>query len=121
MVALFCGAVGLISIYFAQTPIHVVMSMVGVGIAWASILSMPYAMLMGSLPANKLGYFVGVFNFFIVIPQILAAGILGWVLNTFFHNLSIYALVIGGISFAIAAVLCLRITDEDDPVLLARR
>ena len=121
MVALFCGALGLISIYFAQTPTHVVMSMVGVGIAWASILSMPYAMLMGSLPANKLGYFVGVFNFFIVIPQILAAGILGWVLKTFFQNLSIYALVIGGISFAIAAVLCLLITDEDDPVLLARR
>lgn len=121
MVALFCGAAGLISIYFAQTPTHLLMSMVGVGIAWASILSMPYAMLIGALPAKKLGYFVGVFNFFIVIPQIFAAGLLGWVLKTCFGSSSIYALIIGGICFAIAAVLCFIINDEDDPVLIARR
>ena len=86
--------------------------MVGVGIAWASILSIPYAMLTGSLPANKMGYYMGVFNFFIVIPQIVAASILGFMLTTFFDSEPIYALVVGGISMIVSGFLTLRVNDD---------
>ncbi len=88
--------------------------MIGVGIAWASILSMPYAMLSSILPANKMGYYMGVFNFFIVIPQIIAAGILGFMLKSFFGNISIYALIIGGVSMIVAGVLCLIVQDNEE-------
>jgi maltose/moltooligosaccharide transporter len=78
MLCLVAGGLGLISIYFIQDPKMLLFSMVGVGIAWASILSVPYAMLAGALPANKMGYYMGVFNFFIVIPQVVAGLILGF-------------------------------------------
>ncbi len=113
LIGLLCGAIGLISIFFVSDPNFLLLSMVGVGIAWASILSMPYAILVGSLPSGKMGYFVGVFNLFIVIPQIVAALILGWVLNTFFDNQSNYAFIIGGISMLIAALLCLVVQDKN--------
>ena len=87
--------------------------MIGVGIAWASILSIPYAMLAGSLPADKMGYYMGVFNFFIVIPQIVAGTLLGFMLNNFFNGQSIYILVAGGISMVIAAFLNLAVDDPD--------
>ena len=89
-------------------------SMVGVGIAWASILSMPYAILTGSLPPSKMGYYMGVFNFFIVIPQIVAAALLGLLVGHFFGGEAIYALAIGGGSLLLAAVLTLRVEDRDD-------
>jgi maltose/moltooligosaccharide transporter len=89
-------------------------SMVGVGIAWASILSIPYAMLSGALPSNKMGYYMGVFNFFIVIPQIVAAGILGFILKNFFGNDAIMALIIGGVSMLVAGLLSLLVDDKDD-------
>ncbi len=111
LLALFCGGIGLISIYFISDPNLLLISMVGVGIAWASILSMPYAILAGSLPASKMGYYMGIFNFFIVIPQIVAAGILGFLLKTFFGNLSIYALILGGFSMFLAGLLCLKVDD----------
>lgn len=114
LIALFCGGIGLISIYFINDPNLLLVSMIGVGIAWSSILSMPYAMLSSTLPANKMGYFMGVFNFFIVIPQIVAAGILGFVLKTFFDNVSIYALIIGGVSFFLAGLLCLLVEDKEE-------
>jgi maltose/moltooligosaccharide transporter len=76
--------------------------MVFVGLAWASTLTMPYAILAGALPANKMGFYMGVFNFFIVIPQILAAAILGFFVKNVFNDESIYALLIGGISMVIA-------------------
>jgi maltose/moltooligosaccharide transporter len=88
--------------------------MVGVGIAWASILSIPYAMLSGALPSNKMGYYMGVFNFFIVIPQIVAAGILGFILKNFFGNDAIMALIIGGVSMLVAGLLSLLVDDKDD-------
>lgn len=113
LLALFCGGLGLISIYFITDPNMLLVSMVGVGIAWASILSMPYAMLSGSLPAEKMGYYMGVFNFFIVIPQIVAATILGFLLKTFFGNVSVYALFIGGFSFFLAGLLCLMVEDRE--------
>jgi maltose/moltooligosaccharide transporter len=113
LLALVCGGIGLISIYFISDPSLLLVSMIGVGIAWASILSMPYAMLSSILPANKMGYYMGVFNFFIVIPQIVAAGILGFLLKTFFGNISIYALIIGGVSMVIAGFLCLIVDDNE--------
>ncbi|WP_294825086.1 MFS transporter [uncultured Flavobacterium sp.] len=87
-------------------------SMIGVGIAWASILSIPFAMLSGSLPASKMGYYMGVFNFFVVIPQLLAASILGFLISTFFGNQPIYALIIGGVSMVIAGVIALLVNDN---------
>lgn len=113
LLALLMGSIGFISIYFISAPGQLLFSMVGIGIAWASILSMPYAMLSSVLPAGKMGYYMGVFNFFIVIPQIVAAGILGFLLKSFFGNASIYALIIGGISMAIAALLCLFVEDNE--------
>ena len=113
MICLLCGAVGMCSMYFVSSPNMLLLSMVGIGIAWASILSMPYAILVGSLPADKMGYFVGVFNFFIVIPQIVAALILGYILQNFFGSQSNYAFVIGGISMVLAAFCCLFVQDED--------
>ncbi len=113
LLALVCGGIGLISIYFISNPNMLLLPMVGVGIAWASILSMPYAMLSSILPANKMGYYMGVFNFFIVIPQIVAAGILGFLLKSFFGNVSIYALLIGGASMFLAALLCLMVDDKE--------
>ena len=113
LLALVLGGVGLISINFITDPNMLLVSMIGVGIAWASILSMPYAMLSSILPANKMGYYMGVFNFFIVIPQIVAAGILGFLLKSFFRNDSIYALIIGGVSMFLAALLCLIVQDNE--------
>ena len=91
--------------------------MIGIGISWASILSIPYALLSGSLPPEKMGYYMGVFNFFIVIPQIIAGTILGFMLNNFFNGQPIYILVAGGISMIIAGLLCLRVDDKDEVVI----
>ena len=114
IVCLLCGAAGLLSILLIQDPRLLLGSMIGVGIAWASILSMPYAILTGSLPPSKMGYYMGVFNFFIVIPQIVAAAILGFVIGRFFGGEAIWALAIGGASYVIAALLTLRVEDRDD-------
>jgi maltose/moltooligosaccharide transporter len=111
---LVCGAAGLLSILLLTDPTWLLASMVGVGIAWASILSMPYAILTGALPPSKMGYYMGVFNFFIVIPQIIGASLLGFVIGRFFGGQAIYALVIGGASFILAAVLTLFVRDADD-------
>lgn len=113
LLCLFAGGIGLISIFYITNPDMLVIPMIGVGIAWASILSMPYAMLAGALPANKMGYYMGVFNFFIVIPQIVAAGILGFLLNSFFGNESIYALIIGGVAMFLAGLLTLLVKDTE--------
>jgi maltose/moltooligosaccharide transporter len=113
-ICLVCGALGLLSIFFLTDPKYLLGSMVGVGIAWASILSMPYAILTGSLPPSKMGYYMGVFNFFIVIPQIVAAAILGRIVGRLFGGEAIYALLIGGASLVLAAILTLRVEDRDD-------
>ena len=110
--ALVLGGLGLISIYFFTSKTGLLISMVGVGIAWASILSIPYAMLSGSLPSSKMGYYMGVFNFFIVIPQIVAATILGFMVNEFFDNQPVYAIVAGGIAMILAGVLTLRVSTK---------
>lgn len=110
MLALIAGGLGLISIYFLSDKVGLLLAMIGVGIAWASILSIPYAMLSGSLPSNKMGYYMGVFNFFIVIPQIVAGTILGFLVNTFFNNEPVNALIVGGISMILAGLLTLTVS-----------
>lgn len=119
MLSLVIGGIGLISFYFIQDPKFLIASMLGVGLAWASILSMPYAILAGSLPQKKMGVYMGIFNFFIVIPQITAASILGWFVKNLFADEAIYALVLGGISMIIAGILTMRVQDVDDPNLKA--
>ena len=114
MLCLMAGGLGLISIYFIQDPKLLLLSMVGVGVAWASILSVPYAMLAGALPSNKMGYYMGVFNFFIVIPQVVAGLILGFFTTHFFHGESVLTLVLGGVSMMISGLLTLRVNDADD-------
>ncbi len=112
MLCLTLGGIGLISIYFIEDPVWINLSMVGVGFAWSSILSIPYAILSGSLPSDKMGYYMGVFNFFIVIPQLVAAALLGSMIGYFFNKESIFALIIGGISMILAGVLTLRVQDS---------
>lgn len=110
-IALVVGGVGLASILILNNPQHMIFSMIGIGLAWASILAMPYAILTGSLPSHKMGVYMGIFNFFIVIPQILAATILGFMVKSLFGGDSIYALLTGGISMVVAAVLILFVKD----------
>lgn len=111
LLALTLGGLGLISIYFAGDRTHLILAMTGVGIAWASILSVPYTLLSNSLPAAKMGYYMGVFNFFIVIPQIVAGTILGFILKNFFNSEPVYALIIGGVSMILAGVLTLFVKE----------
>ena len=105
MLCLIIGGLGLISIYFIRDKNLLLLPMIGVGLAWASTLTMPYAILARSLPANKMGFYMGVFNFFIVIPQIVAAAILGFFVKEIFNSEAIFALVTGGISMVIAGLL----------------
>jgi len=118
-ICLVLGALGLLSIFVISEPRYLLASFVGVGIAWASILAMPYAILTGSLPPSKLGYYMGVFNFFIVIPQITAAALLGFFVRRFFGGEAICALMVGGASLIIAAALTLRVRDQDDAATAA--
>ena len=112
-ISLIFGGLGLISMMFFKDPIWLIVPMIGVGIAWASILSMPYAILTGSLPSKKMGIYMGIFNYFIVLPQILAATILGFVVKSIFNDQAIYALVVGGVSLLIGAVMVLFVEDKN--------
>lgn len=114
MIALIIGGTGLASIYFLTDPQNMIFSMIGIGLAWASILALPYAILTGSLPQNKMGVYMGIFNFFIVIPQILAATVLGFLVKEVFDEQSIYALLTGGGSMILAAILVLFVNDVSD-------
>ena len=111
MIALVIGGLGLASIYYLATPQQMIFSMIGVGLGWASILALPYAILTGSLPQHKMGVYMGIFNFFIVIPQILAATILGFLVKDVFNEQSIYALLTGGAAMIVAAILVLFVKD----------
>jgi maltose/moltooligosaccharide transporter len=117
LIALCCGGAGLISFYFISDASWLYLSMVGVGVAWASILSIPYAMLSGALPPEKMGYYMGIFNFFIVIPQILAATVLGLMLKHMFGGESIFILVTGGVSMIVAGFCSLLVKDEQSVVI----
>jgi maltose/moltooligosaccharide transporter len=115
---LICGALGLLSVYFISTPWMLVASMVGVGIAWASILSMPYAILSGALPAARMGVYMGIFNFFIVIPEITQALTFGPLIRGIFGannpNSPLYVVLAGGCFMLLAALLVLRVWDVAD-------
>ena len=138
MLCLVAGGIGLISIYFIgnipaeQTvSLHLfgdhtfrvielvlLIPMLGIGIAWSSILSVPYAMLAGALPSNKMGYYMGVFNFFIVLPQMVAGVTLGFFTKHVFNGASIFTLVLGGASMILAGLITLWVNDADDVQLL---
>jgi maltose/moltooligosaccharide transporter len=109
LINLWLGAAGLLSFLVIRDPRWLLLSMAGVGFAWASILSLPYVLLAGSVPSRKMGVYMGIFNFFIVIPQLVIASVLGVLLHTFFGGQPIYALVIGGASFLLAGALSLRV------------
>jgi maltose/moltooligosaccharide transporter len=105
------GGIGLLSMLAIRDPQWLLLSMVGVGFAWASILSLPYALLSDSVPAEKMGVFMGIFNFFIVIPQLVAASLLGFLLKTFLGGEPIQALAIGGVCLVIAGLCTLRVAE----------
>jgi len=113
-ISLVAGGLGLISIYFIQDPNWLIVSMVGVGMAWASILAMPYAILAGSIPAGKMGIYMGIFNFFIVIPQIVNGVIGGTIVKRFYDSHAIYAIVLAGILMFLAAAATMLVEDRDD-------
>ncbi|MEW9625356.1 MFS transporter [Rhodanobacter geophilus] len=111
LINLWLGGLGLLSFLFIRDPHWLVASMVGVGFAWASILSLPYAMLSDNLPAAKMGIYMGIFNFFIVIPQLMAASVLGVLLKWFFHDQPVWALALGGASLLLAGLCTLRVQE----------
>ena len=111
---LVAGGLGLISVAFIHNKYVLLLTMVGVGIAWASTLAMPYSVLAGSLPKEKTGVYMGIFNFFIVTPEIVASLFFGWVMNHLLGNNRLTAVVAGGCFMLIAAVLMLRVFDPGE-------
>ncbi len=112
-ISLIAGGIGLISIYFISNPYILIFSMIGVGIAWASILAMPYAILAGSIPAGKMGIYMGVFNFFIVAPQIINGIIGGPIVKRLYDSHAIYAILVAGIFMFLAAISVMFVKDDD--------
>ena len=108
------GAVGLISVAFIKNKYLLYGSMTGVGIAWASILSMPYAMLSGVLPRDKVGIYMGIFNFFIVLPEIIAAFCYPWLMKHVLGNNMLSAVLSGGVLMIIAAVICYTVIKDNE-------
>ncbi|MGN6540348.1 MAG: MFS transporter [Ginsengibacter sp.] len=116
MLCLIIGGVGLFALVFIKSPNILLLPMIAVGIAWASTLTMPYAILAGALPPAKMGFYMGVFNFFIVIPQLVASFVMGFVIKDLFHEQAIYALVIGGVCMAIGGIFNLIVVDKDEKI-----
>ena len=114
--SLVAGGLGLISIYFIHDPNLLILSMIGVGIAWASILAMPYAILAGAIPTHKMGIYMGVFNFFITLPQIVNGVVGGPIVKYFYGSQAIFAIVMAGLFFFVAA-FCVRFVDDKDDVV----
>jgi maltose/moltooligosaccharide transporter len=111
-VCLAIGGLSLASLFFIHDKQALMLPMVGVGLAWASILTMPYAILAGALPANRMGYYMGLFNFFVVIPQIVSGLVLGFATTHLFGGHAVRTLVLGGCCMLLAAVLTLFVTDK---------
>jgi maltose/moltooligosaccharide transporter len=111
LINVWIGGAALLSFLVIRNPYWLLVSMVGVGIAWASILSLPYVLLSDSVPARKMGLYMGLFNFFIVIPQLVAASVLGLLLRWLFGGAPIYALALGGVSLFIAGALVMRVPE----------
>ena len=114
--SLVCGGIGLLSAYFIEDKNLWLLTMLGVGIAWASILSMPYAILAGALPPARMGVYMGIFNFFIVIPEIIASLTFQPLVKHVFHNNPLYVVMLGGVCLLIAAALVAIVRDVSDRV-----
>jgi maltose/moltooligosaccharide transporter len=120
-IALVAGGLSLLATGFIHDRLLWQCTMIGVGLAWASILSMPYAMLSGALPAARMGVYMGIFNFFIVIPEILASLALGPVVKQVFGNDPVKVVMMGGASMIIAALLTQWVNEPaENPELLSR-
>ena len=113
MICLLAGALGYASFFLFQNPQHLLVAEVGVGIAWASILAMPYAILASNLPQAKLGIYMGLFNVFIVVPQLLVATVMGSIMKTFFPTEPIYTMAFAAGVMVLAAVSMLRIREGE--------
>jgi len=113
-ISLLAGGAGLLSIFFITDPKLLILSMVGIGLAWGSILAMPYAILCGSIPAKKMGVYIGIFNFFITLPQIVNGFFGGWIVKNMFGGQAIYAIVLAGIFMFCAAVSVLYVQSEEE-------
>lgn len=116
-ICLLCGALGLISVSWVSNKYMLYISMTGVGIAWASILSMPYAMLSSTLPKDKVGIYMGIFNFFIVLPEIIASLGFGWLMKNVLGNDRMAAVEIGGGLMILAAAFCFFFIRDKNPEL----
>jgi len=114
--SLIIGGFGLLSVYFAPNQYWLILSMVGIGVAWASILAMPYAILAGSIPLKKMGVYMGIFNFFIVIPQIINALFGGPLVEYLYGGDPIFAILTSGVSFLIAAAFVVKVKDVDEVI-----
>ncbi|RZM27406.1 MAG: MFS transporter [Pedobacter sp.] len=112
--SLLAGGAGLLSIYFITNPDHLIYSMIGIGLAWGSILSMPYAILSSSIPPRKMGVYMGIFNFFITMPQIVNGFFGGLIVKKFYHGEAIYAIVLAGIFMILGAVSVLYIQNNKE-------
>jgi maltose/moltooligosaccharide transporter len=115
LVNLVLGGIGLISFYFITDPKLLLLSMFGVGIAWASIIALPYALLANNLPSHKMGVYMGIFNFFIVIPQLIAASVLGLLIREFFNGEAIYGIILGGVLMIVSGLTTLRVDPSAEP------
>ena len=115
MINVAIGGLSLISFYSISDPSLLIIPMIGVGIAWASILSLPYALLSSNLPSHKMGVYMGIFNFFIVIPQLVAASVLGLIIREFFDQASIFGLVGGGVLMIVSGFAVLLVDEAAEP------
>jgi maltose/moltooligosaccharide transporter len=106
------GGISLISIFFVQNPIMLVIPMIGIGLAWASVLTMPYAILSSYIPQNKIGVFLGIFNVFITIPQIINGFLGSWAIKNVFYGKAIYTIVFAGIAMLCAAIATLNLKKD---------
>jgi maltose/moltooligosaccharide transporter len=111
MICLVCGAAAYTSFLFIHDPQWLILSEVGVGIAWASILAMPYAILASNLPQRKLGIYMGLFNVFIVVPQLLVATVMGTIMKAFFPTQPIWTMAVAAVVMAIAALAMIRVKE----------
>jgi maltose/moltooligosaccharide transporter len=114
MVSLFAGAAGFASFFIVHDPRWLLLSEVGIGIAWASILAMPYAILASTLPKRKLGIYMGLFNVFVVVPQLLVATIMGSIMKAFFPGQPIWTILAAALVMGAAALAMTAVKVDDD-------
>lgn len=112
-IALFIGGISLLSFIFFENSTYLIIPMIGIGIAWASILAMPYAMLANSIPPKKMGVYMGLFNMSITIPQIISGITTGLILKYFFHDNPVFCIIMAGVSFIIASGFALLINEKN--------